>query len=271
MTNAVTVWWSILCAVALLNFAAWGISLSLLKRRQQEFPAATYRTRHLILWLSAAYVLGCAFRSVLPVIDLPRICLHDTLLSRIVVGRSVATIAELCFAAQFAFLLGEMGRSLGNRTTTVVASGVVPLIGAAELSCWAAVLTGNYLWHAVENSLWTFTAVLVVLGFAMLRSRVDARGKRLVMAIVLGGAIYIAFMLVVDVPMYLTRWQAAVASGYAPIAFTEGLRQILDRCTVVREWSFWREEVPWITLYFTTGAWASIALAHAPPVTPTAR
>ncbi len=44
-----------------------------------------------MLLLCAAYVFGCAFRSVLPRADVQRICLFDTWLSSVVVGRSVAT------------------------------------------------------------------------------------------------------------------------------------------------------------------------------------
>jgi hypothetical protein len=60
--------------------------------------------------LCTAYVIGCAFRSVLPQADVQRICLFDTWLSSILVGRSVATVAELCFAVQWAIVLREVGR-----------------------------------------------------------------------------------------------------------------------------------------------------------------
>src|SRR5580693_7272457 len=56
------------------------------------------------LLLCAAYVFGCAFRSFLPRADVQRICLFDTWLSSVVVGRSVATVAEICFAAQWAIM-----------------------------------------------------------------------------------------------------------------------------------------------------------------------
>jgi hypothetical protein len=53
----------------------------------------------LMLFLSAAYVFACAFRSFLPRADIQRICLFDTWLSSVTVGRSVATVAEICFTA----------------------------------------------------------------------------------------------------------------------------------------------------------------------------
>src|SRR5262249_4080013 len=99
------IWWSLLCSLALLNIVAWGVSARLLQRRTADLSAPVYATRKMVLWLAAGYVLGCAFRSLLPMIDAPRICLHDTMISRIMVGRSVATVAELCLAGQFALLL----------------------------------------------------------------------------------------------------------------------------------------------------------------------
>jgi hypothetical protein len=33
---------------------------------------------------------------------------------------------------------------------------------------------------------------------------------------------------------------------------------------VMREWSAWRHDVPWLSLYFTVAVWISIALVRAP-------
>jgi len=93
----------------------------MLGRRRTQLPANAYATRRLLLWLAAVYVLGCGFRSALPMIDVPRFCLHDTWASYIVVGRSVATVAELAFAVQWALLLREAGARRA-------AGAVVPLI-----------------------------------------------------------------------------------------------------------------------------------------------
>ena len=70
-----------------------------------------------MLLLCAAYVFGCAFRSVLPRADVQRICLFDTWLSSVFVGRSVATVAEVCFAAQWMIILSQLGAMAGAETT----------------------------------------------------------------------------------------------------------------------------------------------------------
>jgi hypothetical protein len=265
-SGPVMTWWTLLSAIALLNVAGWVISAGVLRRRVPGFEPAIARTRHQLLWLGAGYVLGCAFRSFLPMIDAARICLHDTPISRIVIGRSAATIAELCFASQFALLLAETARSTGHGVTRFVARVLFPLTVVAELFSWSAVLTTNYLFHAIENSLWTVGASAVVAGFACVWSRVDERSRRFIVAVLICGGVYLAFMTLVDVPMYVSRWQATLASGAATLSASAGLAEIVARCSVVRDWDTWREEIPWLSLYFSTAVWISILLAHAPPL-----
>ena len=101
-------WWISLAVVAVVNLALW---LRLARRR----PPA--RRRQLLL--SAGFVLGCAFRSFFPRADVQRICLQDSWLSAVALGRSVATVAELCLALQWALLLREWGA--GARSTPVIA------------------------------------------------------------------------------------------------------------------------------------------------------
>jgi hypothetical protein len=186
-------------------------------------------------------------------IDVPRFCLHDTWVSYIAVGRSVATVAELAFAVQWALVLREAG---AKRT----ARAIVPLIATAEILSWLATLTTNNLFHAAENSLWTLTAALALAFLASRWRMVGDRGKRVIAAALGCGAAYIAFMLTVDVPMYLARWQP----GQEYLSLGEGWREIVQRCIVTRDWAKWREDALWLTLYFTAAVWVSIALPLVP-------
>src|SRR5215510_8688393 len=138
-------WWSLLCVAAVANVAAWMVSARLLGRRAPHWPAEVRATRRALLWLSAVYVAGCAFRSVLPMVDVPRYSLHDTPISRIFVGRSVATLAELAFVLQWALLMHEAG-------AVRAAYAVVAVIVIAEVLSWLAVLTRNDFFHAAENA-----------------------------------------------------------------------------------------------------------------------
>ena len=243
------IWWFALCTAAAINVAAWGVSAWMLGRRKAQLPASLYATRQRLLWLSAVYVLGCGFRSVLPMIDVPRFCLHDTQISYIVVGRSVATVAELAFAVQWALLLREAG-------ATRASMAVVPLIIVAEIFSWLAVLTTDNLLHVAENSLWTLTAALALAFLASRWRLLGDRGKRVIAAAIGCGAAYIAFMLTVDLPMYVARWRP----GQDYLSLGEGMQEILQRCIVTRDWARWHEDAVWLTLYFTVAVWISIAL-----------
>ena len=93
-SNPLAWWWGLLTLVSGANIAVW----FLLYRQLQEQPTGSLGSPsgiELMLLLCAAYVFGCAFRSFLPRADVQRICLFDTWLSSVAVGRSVATVAEL--------------------------------------------------------------------------------------------------------------------------------------------------------------------------------
>ncbi len=259
MQGPLLAWWLALCSAAVVNVLLWAWSARRLAGRAAQMPADLYASRRVLLWLSAVYVLGCAFRSIFPMVDAPRICLHDTWISRIVVGRTLATAAELCFALQWALLLREAGA--GNRTAALVGHLIVPIIVLAELACWVAVLTSNYLPHAIENSLWTLVAALALAAFLSLRPRAEGGVARFLEAASVCAVIYLAFMVTVDVPMYLSRWQSAEGGS---LAFGDGLRTLFGRCVVEREWDVWRQDALWQSPYFSVVVWTSIALAHAP-------
>src|SRR5262249_25559123 len=99
-------WWQFLCAVSVANIVLWTLAAWEVSRE-----ADGYQFKQLIL--SGLFVAACAFRSILPRIDLERMCLWDSRFSSVFLGRSVATIAELCFALQCALLLFKLSRSTG--------------------------------------------------------------------------------------------------------------------------------------------------------------
>jgi len=107
-SNPLAWWWGLLTLVSSSNIAVW----FLLYRQLHEQPTGSLGSTSgidIMLLLCAAYVFGCAFRSFLSRADVQRICLFDTWLSSVVVGRSVATVAEICFAAQWAIILHQLG------------------------------------------------------------------------------------------------------------------------------------------------------------------
>src|SRR5262249_58766679 len=145
-SNPVSIWWGFLLIVSSINIGLWLALHGYLRSRN--------RAVEFIVLLSAAYVFGCAFRAVLPRADVQRICLFDTWLSSVFVGRSVATIAEICFAIQWAVVVRELARATHVSQARNLANAIVPLILLAECCSWYAVITTNYLGNVLENSLW---------------------------------------------------------------------------------------------------------------------
>jgi hypothetical protein len=214
----------------------------------------------LMLLLCAAYVFGCAFRSILPRADVQRICLFDTWLSSVVVGRSVATVAEVAFAAQWAMILHRVGALTGADTTLNVAWVIVPLILIAEGFSWYAVLTTNYLGNAIENSIWAVVFFLVGVGLCRLLPEFDG-SVRVVLAVAITGIVaYLAFLMTVDVPMYLSRWRTEVGDGSKLLGPLEGLRDVSTRWIVTHDLAEWKDEIAWMSLYFSMAVWSSLAL-----------
>jgi hypothetical protein len=223
-----------------------------------------YSARRLQLLLSAVYVFGCAFRSAFPVFDVPRICLHNTWLSSVMVGRSVATVAELCFMAQWALMLREASQASQSVVGRVSALAVVPLIALAEACSWYSVLTTSNLGHVAEESLWSLSAAMMVTSMVVTWPRCRATRHPALVACCVAGAAYVAFMLLVDVPMYWSRWVADQSVGRHYMTITQGVHDVASRWVVSYRWKDWKNEVVWMSLYFSVAVWASIALIHAP-------
>jgi len=250
LERRLTLWLGSLAALAAFNAGLWvWIARS-----------ATLRTPYVEaqLLLSGIYVGVCGFRSLFPRVDLERVCLWDSWLSAILLGRTVATIAELCFAVQCALFLHRLSELTGLPALDAAARVFVPVVIAAEIVCWYAVLSLNHIGHAIEESLWALLMLLLAAasGLAAIASHGWLRAMLIAGFLVYGvGA---GATLAVDVRMYLRRWRQHATAGYLSLAM--GLRDTRLRRLPTVAWDVWRAEVPWMTLYFSIGVWTSLAM-----------
>jgi hypothetical protein len=256
-SNPLARWWALLTLVSGVNIAVW---CWLFYRFHAQSAGSLDSMSGVELLLCAGYVFGCAFRSFLPRADVQRICLFDTWLSSVLVGRSVATVAELCFAAQWVIVLQRLGETTGAVTTLNAAWIVMPLILIAECVSWYAVLTKNNMLHGVENSLWAVAFSAVAIGLCRLLFEFDGLARGILVIAIVGIAGYLAFLITVDVPMYFARWRAKVSDGSQRLRPLEGLRDVSTRWTVTHDFAEWKQEILWMSLYFSAGVWASLAL-----------
>ncbi|HTU68004.1 MAG TPA: hypothetical protein VMF52_18790 [Steroidobacteraceae bacterium] len=239
-------WWFGLCVLAAGNIIAWLLVVNSGGHSLGDAQVA----------LSALYVFGCAYRCFLPVYDIPRIGIVDSWASSVAVGRSVATVAELAFAAQWAVYLHASELPL----VRLVSLTIVPLIVVAEICSWHAVLTTCNRGHIYENSLWGIAAALIVICLVTIAVG-DPTARTLALAVwAIGGAMYVAYIFIEDVPMYRRRWKSDLAEGRPYLSVAQGLVDVSRRRVVSRRWEDWRGEVVWMTLYFSFGVWVSISL-----------
>jgi hypothetical protein len=258
-SNPVAWWWGFLTLVSGVNIAVW----FLLYHWIHEQPTGNLRSTpgtEVMLFLSAAYVFGCAFRSFLPRADVQRICLFDTWLSSVVIGRTVATVAEICFAAQWVMVLQRLGTMTGADTTLNAAWVILPLIISAECFSWYAVLTRNYLGNSIENSIWAASFFIIGIGLCRLLPEFDGPGRMVLAIAVIGIAGYLAFLMTVDVPMYLRRWRTEAGDRSKFMRPLAGLYDVSTRWVVTHDLAEWKDEIPWMSLYFSVAVWASLAL-----------
>lgn len=252
-SNPLTWWWSMLTLVSVVNIALWLVVY-------RKFRAQPVSGMDLMLLLCAAYVFGCAFRSVLPRADVQRICLFDTWLSSVLVGRSVATVAEICFVVQWTIILQQLGALTGSDAVLNVAWIIVGLIVVAECCSWYAVLTTSFLYNAIENSLWAVAFFLVGIGLCRLLPEFHGTALIVLVLSIAGIVAYLVFLVAVDVPMYLSRWRAGLTDGSKLLGLLEGLRDVSTRWVRTHDIAHWKGEIAWMSLYFTGAVWASLAL-----------
>jgi hypothetical protein len=257
-SNPVALWWGFLLAVSVVNIGLWLLVYRYFQG-PREHRRGAFHLEPLVL-LCAAYVFGCAFRSVLPRTDVGRLCLFDGWLSSVMLGRSVATVAEICFVAQWAIILHLLARTSQSGLAHAVARVVVPLIVLAEGFSWYAVITTNYLGNTIENSLWAVTFLLIAVALVALLDKFTGVVQMAIAAALVGVIGYVIFMISIDVPMYFDRWQADLTSGKELLGVIAGLHDARTHWVVSHDVARWDGEIVWMSLYFSFAVWGSLGL-----------
>ena len=266
MEKEVLIWWVSLSVITLLNILVWLYSVVLVRRQKNCLSIENYILTRQMLILSGVYVFGCAIRAVLPRVDAHRIVLIDHWLSSILVGRTSATLAELCFIAQWALLLYAIGKYRNNYSVTQLSYWIFPIIFMAELFSWASVISTGNFGHVIEESLWVVAAILVLICLVKLYALTTGIEKKLFVFLMFGTIFYILFMITVDIPMYYERWQTDIALNRKIFSLVDGVRDLTYRWIVMVDWKTWKPEVPWMSLYYSVAVWMSIAMIYVPVI-----
>lgn len=255
-------WWTLLCVISVFNLIAWSGSALIFWRQKTNWHPHSWTLIRWQLMLSAGYVLGCAYRSAFPVFDIQRLCLVDSWMSSVMVGRTVATIAEVCFAAQWAALLQHLARTYRRPLAERHARLIVPMIILAEVCSWHAVLTTSNLGHVVEETIWGLSVALLVAHALDIARHTKPLLKKILLVVASVGAAYVIYMFTQDVPMYWERWVNDEMMGRPYHDLSGGVADAATRWVVSHRWEDWKTEIVWMTLYFSVAVWLSIGLVH---------
>jgi len=250
----VQLWWRTLCAFAVLNVALWA---AVQYFHRVESPYGQWH-----LYLSGVYVAVCAYRSVLPRIDLERLVVVDSRLSSIFLGRLAATVAEICFGIQLGLLVHQLGSQAQLSWVTSLAWTVPVFMTVAQAFCWHSILTLRHITQAVESLLWAagFAWMAMLLGFVAAAGTGSTR--LLAVCAIAVAVVFVIYVLRVDVPMYLRRHRAGGANSALGLA-----HGVVDACVRRRpdgDWAAWKADACWLTPYFSAGVWLSIAMVLIP-------
>jgi hypothetical protein len=60
--------------------------------------------------------------------------------------------------------------------------------------------------------------------------------------------------------MYLKRWRTGDADGDKRLTPREGLRDVSTRWVVTHDLAEWKDEIAWMSLYFSLAVWSSLVL-----------
>lgn len=260
----VYIWWIGMSCVAVLNMVLLFFTYRAFNKRKGEYSPTVLWVRKMHLAMATIYVFGCGFRSFLPRGDVRRIVLVDHWISAIAIGRSVATIAELSFAAQWALMLYEIGKSTNNKFILNASRVIVPMLVVAECFSWYACTTGKFFGTIFEESLWGIAAAITVTGFIIARPMYSGMQRKFVNLVLAGGIGYVIYMFTVDVPTYNHKWMADQAAGKHYATVKQGFIEVATQWHYTRAYQDWHYEFLWMTLYFSIAVWASMLMVNGP-------
>lgn len=262
--NPVAIWWIFLVSVSAINILTFVWSRYFIFNKIKTFTAKDHVLLKRLFILGGLYVFGCAFRSVLPRADVQRICLFDTWWSTVLVGRTIATIAEVAFIAQWALVINHIANHLDSQLAKKISHIIVPTIVVAECFSWYAVITTHYLGNTCEESLWAVTYVMIAISLFDLMRHTKGPYEYAFGIGLVGCLFYVSFMGLVDVPMYFGRWQSDIANGKQILNLFSGFHDLNTRWVVSHDIKDWKQEIPWMSLYFSVAVWTSILLCYTP-------
>ena len=124
----------------------------------------TYHYQETMFYLSIPFIFECGYRSVLPRVDIPRLCFWDVWGNNVLFGRLSAFIGEWCWMLQISLALQTICEGLaqslpahkGLSVTSKFAFSLPFVCLLAEILGTAGPVTKNNWWCIWEAVTWTY-------------------------------------------------------------------------------------------------------------------
>ena len=226
MPNIVNKWNVMLSTITII------ISLSLF-----TLPVHNYN-----YYLMAIYVVVNCMRAIFPKRDVECVCIHDHALSSIMLGRTIATIAEISFI----ILLINYYKNKSHINIDRLTNLILCIIIIAEICSWMG-------YNTIEESGWMVSFLLfITITIQLLKKNPGNNHYRLQFVLY---TCFVLFLATVDIPMYYKRFKNHKKKY---LSVSEGLKNIYRCKNVTNDYQVWKDEIPWQSGYFIFGSLFSI-------------
>ena len=279
MTSFIDIWHKLLSlsSIANLTFIIYHI-----------FTSKTYNKTHKsLLNFAFIYTLVCTIRSIWLKKPIQQICFNNFFLSTPFIGRFISTIAELSFASQITIFVKFISNQLHSllkikKPSFYYINCLIPIIYIAQTFCWLACITKFHLWNAVEESLWTIFAFILLIHFYKLYKIIPKNSKNkkvnkiknILFTKIIFVIFYILFMIFIDIPTYFKRFIDSDFNKQSNITISEFISNFyqkhsdfipklfqLFKCKIIsKDFDDWKDNIAFFTGYFSIAVWASIYL-----------
>jgi hypothetical protein len=248
-------------------------------------------TNHMyIIFLAFIYTIVCAFRSFWLRKDVEQTCFFDSKISTTLIGRTLATIAEICYTLLIMTVLTNITKDISKLTNEKLDNSlfalriILPIIIIAEIFSWFGSISKYYLWNAAEETLWMTCGMIVISVCLLLYSSLKKNPNlnpnfksisSFLRVFVIATSIFVIFMIKTDIPMYYDKWKASDKNNDNIVSLGEFIDDFknkntkltyqnfldLNRCKrISKDFNVWVKEIPWLSAYFTFGVWSSIGM-----------
>lgn len=281
--NIVLGWWTFLIVVSVFNIAFIG---------NYYFTHSLNNKQTFVFALAFIFAIVCAIRTISPTKYTEKTCFLKTKIFTPFIIRSLATIAELAYIILCVYVFIHIikliqqysNKKIGHLKPYVYA--VIPIIILAEIFSWSGSITEYQPWNISEEVMWLVaTLIFIVLSLYILSIIKNIKSPkiksvyRFFTITIPIATLFAGFLALVDIPMYVNRWKKDKKLEIKPIEIKTIKDFVLDfkekhkldydkkindlqQCRKVdQSFDEWKQEIPWLTGYFTIGVWSSFALA----------